>query len=119
MTRRSPGDGTLETAEISDLDEGELGEVRMAESDLAMVISEQDVMDLVTTIEPSHSAVVLAGENQWAARSARRSAGPAARSRTPWERRRHGTGQSGRSHEGQPLAVHRRPPADALEAALK
>ncbi|SDL24583.1 hypothetical protein [Arthrobacter sp. ok362] len=37
---RKTEDGTLETAEISDLDPSELGEVRMAEADLAMVLSE-------------------------------------------------------------------------------
>ena len=64
---RKTEDGTLETAEISDLDASELGEVRMAEADLAMVLSEQDVMDLAETIEPGHSAAVLVWENQWAA----------------------------------------------------
>ncbi|WP_434995276.1 DUF6325 family protein [Arthrobacter sp. Ld5] len=64
---RKNADGALETAEISDLDESELGAVRMAESDLAMVLSEQDVMDLAETIEPGHSAAVLVWENQWAA----------------------------------------------------
>ncbi|HEY2195759.1 MAG TPA: hypothetical protein VGH76_26130 [Actinomycetospora sp.] len=57
----------LETAEISDLDEGELGEFRTAESDLAMVLSEQDVEDLAATIEPGTSAAVLFWENLWAA----------------------------------------------------
>ena len=64
---RKTDDGTLETAEISDLDESQLGEVRMAEAELAMVLSEQDVMDLAETIEPGHSAAVLVWENQWAA----------------------------------------------------
>ena len=64
---RKTDDGTLETAEISDLDSSELGEVRTAEADLAMVLSEQDVMDLAETIEPGHSAAVLVWENQWAA----------------------------------------------------
>jgi hypothetical protein len=64
---RKTDDGTLETAEISDLDASELGQVRMAEADLAMVLSEQDVMDLAETIEPGHSAAVLVWENQWAA----------------------------------------------------
>ena len=64
---RKTEDGTLETAEISDLDESQLGEVRMAEAELAMVLSEQDVMDLAETIEPGHSAAVLVWENQWAA----------------------------------------------------
>ena len=64
---RKTDDGTLETAEISDLDPSELGEVRTAEADLAMVLSEQDVIDLAETIEPGHSAAVLVWENLWAA----------------------------------------------------
>ena len=64
---RKTEDGTLETAEISDLEEGQLGEVRMAEAELAMVLSEQDVMDLAETIAPGHSAAVLVWENLWAA----------------------------------------------------
>lgn len=64
---RKTEDGTLEMAEISDLDPGELGEVRTTEAELAMVLSEQDVMDLAATIEPGHSAAVLVWENQWAA----------------------------------------------------
>ncbi|WP_247827470.1 DUF6325 family protein [Arthrobacter antioxidans] len=64
---RKNADGALETAEISDLDETELGGVRMAEAELAMVLSEQDIMDLAETIEPGHSAAVLVWENQWAA----------------------------------------------------
>jgi len=64
---RKTDDGTLEMAEISDLDASELGEVRTAEADLAMVLSEQDVMDLAETIEPGHSAAVLVWENKWAA----------------------------------------------------
>jgi hypothetical protein len=64
---RKTEDGTLETAEISDLEASELGQVRMAEADLAMVLSEQDVMDLAETIQPGHSAAVLVWENQWAA----------------------------------------------------
>ncbi|GGH99643.1 DUF6325 family protein [Arthrobacter liuii] len=64
---RKTEDGTLETAEISDLDPSELGELRTAEADLALVLSEQDVMDLAETIQPGHSAAVLVWENQWAA----------------------------------------------------
>ena len=59
--------GALEAAEISDLDTSELGELRQAETDLAMVLSEQDVMDLADTIEPGNSAAVLVWENLWAA----------------------------------------------------
>ena len=64
---RKDEDGSLELAEISDLDESELGELRTSEAELAMVLSEQDVSDLAETIEPGNSAVVMVWENQWAA----------------------------------------------------
>ena len=64
---RKAEDGTLEMAEISDLDDSELGELRTSEAELAMVLSEQDVVDLAETIEPGRSAVVMVWENQWAA----------------------------------------------------
>jgi hypothetical protein len=64
---RKDNDGTLEMAEISDLDETELGQLRTTEAELAMVLSEQDVSDLTETIEPGTSAVVLVWENVWAA----------------------------------------------------
>lgn len=64
---RKDSEGMLEAAEISDLDESELGQFRTAEADLAMVLSEQDVQDLGETIEPGTSAAVLVWENLWAA----------------------------------------------------
>jgi len=64
---RKDEDGRLEFAEISELDESELGELRTSEAELAMVLSEQDVSDLAETIEPGNSAVVMVWENQWAA----------------------------------------------------
>ena len=64
---RKDESGALEAAEISDLDTTELGEIRHAEADLAMVLSEQDVLDLAETIEPGNSAAVLVWENLWAA----------------------------------------------------
>jgi len=59
--------GELEMSEISDLDSSELGELRTAEADLAMVLSEQDILDLAETIEPGNSAALLVWENVWAA----------------------------------------------------
>ena len=59
--------GNLETYEMSDLDASELGELRSYETALAMLLSEQDVMDLATAIEPGSSAAVLVWENRWAA----------------------------------------------------
>ena len=64
---RKDDQGEMEVAEISDLDSSELGEIRTAEADLAMVLSEQDLEDLATTIEPGTSAAVLVWENLWAA----------------------------------------------------
>ena len=64
---KKDADGTLEAAEISDLDTSELGAIRHGEADLAMVLSEQDVLDLAETIEPGNSAAVLVWENLWAA----------------------------------------------------
>ena len=67
MFLKKDKDGALEAAEISDVDESVLGELRAAETDLAMVLSEQDVLDLAETIEPGNSAAVLVWENLWAA----------------------------------------------------
>jgi hypothetical protein len=64
---RKHDDGTLEPFEISDLGEGETGELRLAETDLAIVLSEQDVLDLAETMDPGTSAVLLVWENLWAA----------------------------------------------------
>ena len=60
-------DGTLEAFELSDLDEGEIGELRTYESELAMLLSEEDVNSLAAAIEPGSSAGVLIWENIWAA----------------------------------------------------
>ena len=60
-------DGGFEVFEASDLDDSEIGELRAYEKELAMLLSEQDVTDLVETIEPGSSAAVLVWENLWAA----------------------------------------------------
>ena len=64
---RKDDDGTLEAFEVSDLDAAELGGLRAFETELAMLLSEQDVEDLAVTIEPGSSAAVLVWENLWAA----------------------------------------------------
>jgi len=64
---RKGGDGELEVFELSDLAEGELGELRAEERDLAMVLSEQDVLDIAETVEAGSTAAVLVWENLWAA----------------------------------------------------
>jgi Family of unknown function (DUF6325) len=60
-------DGTLEAFEIGDLDDTELGELRAYERELAMLLSEDDVLNLANAIEPGSSAAVLIWENLWAA----------------------------------------------------
>ncbi|HEX6758184.1 MAG TPA: DUF6325 family protein [Propionibacteriaceae bacterium] len=60
-------DGRLEAFELSDLDEGEIGGLRQHESELAMLLSEEDVTSLAAAIEPGSSAAVLVWENSWAA----------------------------------------------------
>jgi uncharacterized membrane protein len=60
-------DGSFEAFEMADLDDSELGELRGYETELAMVLSEQDVVDLAETIEPGSSAAVLVWENLWSA----------------------------------------------------
>ena len=60
-------DGTLEAFELSDLDPTEIGELRSYESQLAMLLSEDDVTAVAAAIEPGSSAAVLVWENTWAA----------------------------------------------------
>lgn len=59
-------DGSLEAFELSDLDEGELGDLHRYEADLAMLLSADDVAALAAAIEPGSSAGVLVWENTWA-----------------------------------------------------
>ncbi|WP_281289798.1 hypothetical protein [Nocardioides rubriscoriae] len=41
------------------MDDSDIGELRSFETELAMLLSEQDVTDLVETLEPGSSAAVL------------------------------------------------------------
>ena len=67
LVLRKDDGGELEIFELSDLEAGELGELRTEEAELAMVLSEQDVLDVAETIEPGSTAAVLVWENLWAA----------------------------------------------------
>ena len=60
-------DGSLEAFELSDLDPGEVGELRAYETELAMLLSEDDVTAVAAAVEPGTSAAVLVWENVWAA----------------------------------------------------
>jgi len=60
-------DGGYDVFESADMEDSEIGELRAYETELAMLLSEQDVTDLAETIEPGSSAAVLVWENLWAA----------------------------------------------------
>ena len=67
LVLKKDADGTLEAFELSDLDHAEIGELRKYESELAMLLSEDDVTAVAAAIEPGSSAAVLVWENIWAA----------------------------------------------------
>ena len=67
LVLQKDSDGTLSVSEIWNWTPGDLGEIRATEAQLAMVLSEQDVLDLAATIEPGSTAAVLVWENLWAA----------------------------------------------------
>jgi hypothetical protein len=60
-------DGTLEAFELSDLDDSELGALRSYETELAMLLSEEDVTAVAAAVDPGSTAAVLVWENTWAA----------------------------------------------------
>ena len=67
LVLKKDADGSLEAFELSDLDDSELGALRAYESELAMLLSEEDVTALAAAVEPGSSAAVLVWENTWAA----------------------------------------------------
>lgn len=64
---KKDADGSFEAFEATDLEDSEIGALRAFETEIAMLLSEQDVEDLAAAIEPGSSAAVLVWENLWAA----------------------------------------------------
>lgn len=60
-------DGSIEAHEISDLEDGEVGQLRSFETAMAMLLSEDDVIAVAEAVEPGSSAALLVWENLWAA----------------------------------------------------
>jgi hypothetical protein len=58
-------DGMVEALEIDDLDQ--VDELRVAETQLAELLAEEDVVHLAASMEPGTIAGVLVWENLWAA----------------------------------------------------
>jgi hypothetical protein len=64
---RKDDEGAVEAHEIANLDDGEIGQLRSYEAQLAMLLSENDVTAIAEAVEPGSSAAVLVWENCWAA----------------------------------------------------
>jgi hypothetical protein len=64
---RKDAEGALEFFELSDLDESEMGGFRSYETELAMLLSEDDVNAVAAAVEPGSTAALLVWENRWAA----------------------------------------------------
>lgn len=60
-------DGSVEGFESHDFDDDELGELRAAETELAMLLAAEDVESIGAALEPGSIAAVLVWENVWAA----------------------------------------------------
>jgi Family of unknown function (DUF6325) len=71
-------DGSVEVAELADVNESEIGELLTLEAGLALLLAEEDVEEVGKALEPGSIAAVLVYENSWAgpfASSIRRSGG--------------------------------------------
>jgi hypothetical protein len=70
--------GSVETAELADVDESDVGVLRSLEADLAMLLAEEDAEEVGKALEPGSVAAVLVYENSRAgpfAASIRRAGG--------------------------------------------
>lgn len=60
-------DGSVEASELRDADDSEVGRLRGAEADLAVLLAASDVEEIGGMLEPGSAAAVLVWENVWAA----------------------------------------------------
>jgi len=60
-------DGSIEGFESHDFNDVELGELRALETELAMLLAEDDIESIGAALEPGSVAAVLIWENVWAA----------------------------------------------------
>jgi Family of unknown function (DUF6325) len=67
LVLRKDDDGSIEAFEMGDLGDDELGELRAYETELAMLLSAEDVEAMAAAVEPGSSAACLVWENRWAA----------------------------------------------------
>lgn len=60
-------DGSVAASELRDTDDSEVGQLRAAEVDLALLLAESDIDEVGAMLEPGTRAAVLVWENRWAA----------------------------------------------------
>ena len=60
-------DGSVEAAELRDVEDSVVGQLREAERDLAVLLAESDIEKIGADLEPGSAAAVLVWENVWAA----------------------------------------------------
>ena len=60
-------DGSIDAAELRDVDDSEVGELRALERDLAILLAEEDIEKIGEAVEPASAAALLVWENTWAA----------------------------------------------------
>ena len=60
-------DGAVAVDELHEVDESHLGQLRALETDLAMLLAEEDLEEIGKVLEPGNVAAVLVDENSWAA----------------------------------------------------
>jgi len=64
---RKEADGSFDAFELSDIDTGEAGDLRRIETDIAEILSADDVANAAEALEPGSTAGLLVYENRWAA----------------------------------------------------
>jgi hypothetical protein len=63
---RKDADGSVEVAELHELDDSNVGQLRALEGELGMLLAEEDIEAIGVAIEPGSVAAVLVYENSWA-----------------------------------------------------
>ena len=63
---RKDADGSVEGAELHELDDSNVGQLRALEAELGMLLAEEDIEAIGVAIEPGSVAAVLVYENSWA-----------------------------------------------------
>jgi hypothetical protein len=66
MITKEP-DGSYDAIELDDFEEGALGELHRLETEIAELLSADDIENVAAALEPGSTAGVLVYENRWAA----------------------------------------------------